>query len=199
MKTCITSVLLVLSITIHAQITVDDFTTGNFSKKTFHSGESEKFYQSGKNIIGKIRRVHVKVGENPYGHSPQLTSSKDGLMVYSAGYDVNSTLYLAYGYSKDGLQPLNLNLKKYSVLKIEFAAKSAKSGMYVTLFTNSDRGVYSNHVPEREGKMTFTIPLSEIRKIGKKFTLSDIDHIIFQFDSRSKTGCNFAIHKISFE
>jgi len=199
MKTFITSIWLVFSISIYAQVTIDDYTTGNFETITVPSEESEMLFQKGNNILGKIRRIQIKVGENPYNHAPQLTNSKGGLMVYSAGYDVNSQLRLAYGYTKNGVQPLNLNLKKFNVLKIEFAAKSAKSGMYLTLFTDNDRGVYSNHLPEREGTMTFTIPLNEIRKIGEKFTLSDIDHIRFRFDSRSKTGCNMAINKIWFE
>lgn len=108
-----------LTIKLHAQIVIDDFSTGNFSTLKFSDGESEKLFQRGNGILGNLRRIHVKVGENIYGQSPQLTNGKNGLMAYSSGYDVNSTIYLSYGYDKNGAKELNLDLTKYSRIKID--------------------------------------------------------------------------------
>ena len=83
--------------------------------------------------------------------------------------------------------------------KLEFAAKSTINGIYVMLFTGTSRAVFGKHVPAREGPFVFTIPLSELKKVGPDYTLTDIDQIRFQFDSRSKTGCSMAIDKIWFE
>ena len=198
MKTILTTLLLVLmTIAVNAQL-VDDFTTGNLNTTKFSAGESDKLFQKGANIIGKIRRVNYKVGDNPFNHTPQV-SIKNGTLASSVGFDVNTTIYLSYGYDQQGAKPLNLDVSDKKSLKIEFIAKSSVNGIYVTLLTHSDRGVYSKHVTEREGKMILDIPLSEIRKIGERFTLSKIDHIRIQLDSRSKTGCNMAINKIWFE
>ncbi len=198
MKTITICMALLLSICSYGQLVVDDFSTGTFDRISVDDGKTTPQFQKGATIAGNFRRVHLHAGDNPYKQLAQAIAI-DGKLVFSAGYDLNSKLHLAYGYTKNGAKKLNLDLSSFSKLKIEFEAKGAKTGMYLTMFTNNDRGVYSNHVPEREGKMIFEIPFDEIRKIGKTFTLSDIDHIRFQFDSRSKTGCNMAISKIWFE
>lgn len=190
---------MLFSVSLSAQPTIDDFATGSINTKAFNNGESERMFQSGTSVVGGIRRVHLKVGENIYNHKPQLSIGTKNQLVYTSGYDVNSTVYLSYGYDKNGAEPLNLDLSKYNKIKIEFDAKSAKTGMYLAMFTNSDRAVFSSHVPEREGKLVFEIPLNKLKKIGKNFTLKDVDHMVFQFDSRSKTGCNMAINKIWLE
>lgn len=199
MKIIITILILTLSLTAHSQLLVDDFSTGEISTISFDNGESTKSFQKGTTILGKLRRLHVKVGENIYNQKPQLTINENDVLAYSSGYDVNSTIYLSYGYDENGPKQLNQDLSNYSKIKIEFAAKSAKTGIYLTMFTRNDRAAYSSHVPEREGKLVCEIPFNKMRKIGEKFTFKDIDHFIFQFDSRSKTGCNMAINKIWFE
>jgi hypothetical protein len=155
-------------------------------------------FQMGNGIVGKTRRIHAKVNQNPYAQNFQV-SVKQGGLVITAAYDTRGTVYVGYGHDKNGNKPLNLDISTHKNLKIEFAAKSTVNGMYVSLFTGTSRGVYSDHVPAREGTFVFTVPLSKIKKVGPNYSLKDIDHIRFQFDSRSKTGCNMAINKIWFE
>lgn len=198
MKKIITALLLITTIGLNAQLVVDDFKTGTFNNTTFKSGESQHIFQTGNGIIGKTRRVHAKINQNPYDQNFQVTVNQ-GAMVMTAAYDTRGTVYVGYGHDKNGNQPMNLNVSKYKNLKIEFVGKSTVNGMYVSLFTGTSRGVYSSHVPAREGKFVFTVPLTDIKKVGPNYTLKDIDHIRLQFDSRSKTGCNMAINKIWFE
>jgi len=198
MKNLLTILVLALTISLNGQLVIDDFTTGTIEKLTFADGESERFLQTGGNIVGKARQIFAKVNQNPYGHNMQL-SIKNGLLVMTYAYDTRGTTYVNYGVDKNGNAPMNLKLDKYKTLKIKFAAKSTVNGIYVSLFTGTSRGVYSKHVQAREGTFDFEIPLIEIKKIGEKYNLKDIDYIRFQFDSRSKTGCNMAIDKIWFE
>ena len=198
MKTIITTLILMATMGLSAQLVVDDFKTGNFNNVIFKTGESERIFQTGNGVVGKTRRIHAKVNQNPYGQNFQVIVKK-GALVITAAYDTRGTVYVGYGHDKNGNQPLNLDVSKYKNLKIEFAAKSTVNGMYVSLFTGTSRGVFSDHVQAREGTFVFTVPLSKIKKVGPNYTLKDIDHIRFQFDSRSKTGCNMAIEKIWFD
>ncbi len=198
MKNLLTILVLTLAVSLNAQLVVDDFTTGTIEKLTFKDRGNERFLQTGENIVGKVRQISSKLNQNPFGQNMQLTI-KQGLLVMSYAYDTRGTTYVNYGVDKNGNAPMNLNLSKYKALKIEFDAKSTINGIYGSLFTGTSRGVFSKHVPAREGKLIFEIPLKEINKIGEKYDLNDIDYIRFQFDSRSKTGCNMAINKIWFE
>jgi len=119
--------------------------------------------------------------------------------VMSYAYDTRGTTYVNYGVNKSGNSALNLDLSKFKSLKVEFEAKSTVNGINLNLFTGTTYAAYGKHVPARDGKFVFTIPFSEIKPTGDKFTFSDIDYIRLQFDSRSKTGCNMAITKIWFE
>jgi len=191
--------LLFFAVTLtNAQLLVDDFTTGPIEKLTFKDASGKRFLQTGNKIVGKARQISAKLNQNPYKHNMQL-SVKGGLLVMSYAYDTRGTTYVSYGVDKKGNAPMNLNLSKYKTLKVEFTAKSTANGIYVALFTGTSRGVFSKHVKATEGIFVFEIPLKEIKKIGKEYTLSDIDYIRFQFDSRSKTGCSMAINKIWFE
>lgn len=198
MKNAITILILMLTISLNAQLVVDDFATGTVKKLIFKDGESERFFQEGENIIGGARQIFAKVTKNPYKHNMQL-SIKGGLLVMSYAYDTRGTTYVNYGTNKNGNAPMGLNLNTYKTLKVAFDAKSTTNGIYVALFTGTSRATFSKHVKAREGAFVVEIPLKEIKKVGDKYTLSNIDYIRFQFDSRSKTGCNMAINKIWFE
>jgi len=198
MKNLLTILVLTLTLSLHAQLVVDDFTTGTIEKLIFKDRVGERFLQTGENIIGKVRQVSSKLNQNPYGQNMQL-SIKNGLLVMSYAYDTRGTTYVNYGVDKNGNQPLNLDVSNYKSIKVEFEAKSTINGINLNLFTGTTYAAYGKHVQAREGTFVFSIPFSEIKPTGKKFTFSDIDYIRFQFDSRSKTGCNMAINKIWFE
>ena len=198
MRTFITIVLITYSLHLNAQLIVDDFTTGTVNNLSFTEGNEGRKLQKGENIVGNFRQVFAKLNQNPYGQDMQL-SIKNDLLVMSYAYDTRGTTHVNYGVNKSGNAPLNLDLSKYKELKVEFEAKSTVNGFYVALFTGTTRATYSQHVEAREGKITISIPFSKIKAVGDKFTFEDIDFMRFQFDSRSKTGCNMAINKIWFK
>lgn len=181
---------------------IDDFETGSFANMVFGSGTSARTYQTGRGIVGNslgsARSMYTHVNQNPFEQSFQVRVH-DGLMAITAAYDTRGAVYVNYGNNENGLVPLNEDLSKYNNLKIEFAAKSTVNGLYVSFFTGTSRGVYRQHVQAREGYFIVTIPLVDIEQIGPNYELSQIDYMRFQFDSRSKTGCNMAINKIWVE
>lgn len=198
MKKIIPLVALIASMGLNAQLLVDDFKTGNLSNIMFNSGENDPLFQNGNSIVGNRRKIHAKINQNPFDQNIQV-SIKNGILAISAAYDTRGTVYMGYGQNKNGNTPLNLDVSSYKNLNIAFEAKGTVNGIYVSLFTGTSRGVFSSHVQARESDFVFKVPLSKIKKVGEKYTLKDIDHIRFQFDSRSKTGCNMAIKKIWFE
>ncbi len=199
MKKILVLGFLVLSVSLNAQLVVDDFKSGDLTNKTMGLGESDFMYQTGNSIIGKTRQIRAKVNQNPFNQNFQV-AVKNGKIVISAAYDTRGTVYLGYGKdSNNKAAPMNLDLSSYKNLKIEYDGKSTVNGIFIALFTGTSRATYGKHVEAKEGKIVFTIPLKDFEKISPKYTLKDIDFIRFQFDSRSKTGCNMAINKIWFE
>ena len=192
-------ILISLPVVVHAQLVVDDFSTGNLNNKSFEMGKSEPFYQTGNKILKEARRIHVNVRQDLYKQSLQL-AIQDGFMVISSSYDTRGKVFLAYGYDNNGnKKPMDLDVSSYKSLKIEFEAKSTDGGIYVGLFTKSDRAVYSTNVAAREGEKTVEISLDDFKVVGQNFSFEHVDYIRLQFGSSSKTGCNMAVNKIWFE
>ncbi|WP_282178943.1 hypothetical protein [Maribacter stanieri] len=198
MRIVLPLIAIIITNVMHAQLVIDDFTTGEVDNLIFTDMKDQRKIQSGKNIIGSYRQIYAKLNQNPHKQNMNL-SIKKGLLIMSYTYDTRGTTYVNYGINNSGNAPLNLDLSKYKSLKVEFEAKSTVNGINLNLFTNTTYAAYGKHVPAREGKFVFTIPFSEIKPTGDDFTFSDIDFIRLQFDSRSKTGCNMAISKIWFE
>ncbi|MFP2997079.1 hypothetical protein ABN763_14275 [Spongiivirga sp. MCCC 1A20706] len=199
MKNIIICTAILLTTIMNAQLVIDDFKTGTINKKTYGTGSGTVTTQSGTGIVKGIRSINAKLNQNPNDHGLQL-SIKNGLLTLSYGYDTRGTTYVNYGVDKNGKnKPMNLNLKDYKTLKIEFEAKSTVNGLNIQVYTGNRRATFGDHVRAREGKFVKEIPLKDFNPIHKDFTFSDIDYIRFQFDSRSKTGCNMAINKIWVE
>lgn len=193
-------VLFLLTINAEAQkLLIDDFSTGHLVNTVFGGSESDFYHQSSSNSIGGQRLIKIKSGTGKRDQSVQF-AVKNELLMTSFGYNTTGTMYVIYGKTLTGKDPLNLDLTTYTNLKIEFEAKSSTSGIYVLLNTNAaNRAFYSSHVQEREGKLTITIPLSDFETVGDSFNWEEVNQIKFQFDSRSIVGHNFAINKIWFE
>lgn len=198
MKPIFIVTLLLCSIAVNAQKTIDDFSQGTMSLKTHSSLSSEaQWFQSGSEsgLVGGNRNLKLKLSGNSDQQEVQV-SVKNKKLIGSFGYNVRGVLFVNYGTTAKGNRPLNLDLSTYNNLKIEFEAKSSKTNFHVALFTNSDRAVWKQHVEKREGKITVTIPLKSLRVIGKDFSLKDVDYMRFQFNSASIVGNNFAVNRI---
>lgn len=198
MKSIFIISILLCSIAVCGQPIIDDFSQGSMSLQTHSSLSSEaQWFQSGssRSLVGGNRSLKLKLSGNTDQQEVQV-SVKNNKLIGSFGYNVRGVLFVNYGTSPKGNQPLNLNLSSYTNLKIEFEAKASKTNFHVGLFTNSDRAVWSQHVEKREGVITVTIPLKSLKVIGPNFTLKDVDYIRFQFNSASIIGNNFAVKKI---
>jgi len=115
MKHLFSILALTLSISINAQLVIDDFTTGTIEKMTFEDGESERSLQTGANIVGNTRQIFARINQNPYQHNMQLTI-EGGLLVMSYGHDTRGTTYVNYGVDANGNNPMNLDVSKYKAL-----------------------------------------------------------------------------------
>ena len=184
---------------VNAQTVVDDFETGVLESTLITTSEPSNYFQKGNTIIGQARHIKIHLDKNPFGQSFQITI-RDGLLAVTAPYDTRGTFSLAYGkISKNKAAPLKLDVGTHTHLYIRFAAKSTINGFYAMLYSVNSRAVFGKQLPAKEGAFEFAVPLSDFKKIGTDFRLSQIDGIRFQFDSRSKTGCSMAIDGIWFE
>ena len=183
----------------NADVVIDDFSTGELENTTFSDIGATDLYQSGDMVGGdRMLRAHINAKRDSQNLQVAILNDK---LISSFGYNTIGVLKVNYGSSENGLNPMALDLvntceSDCKTLNIEFDAKSSVSGLYVSLFTNSDRAVWRDHVAARGGVKRVTIPFSELNKIGANFTLEQVDYMRFQFDSRTKTGHNFAINKI---
>ncbi|GMN07820.1 hypothetical protein MTsPCn5_32090 [Croceitalea sp. MTPC5] len=190
---------MILISVVNAQLVVDDFETGNLEPTIVTTETTNIHVQKGNTIIGKTRSIWINPHENRFGQYFQTTIT-EGLWVVTTPYDTKGTFYLAYGKNtKVATTPLRLDLSQHTHLHIQFEAKSTVNGLYAIFFAGSSRATYGKQLPASESAFIVTIPLSDFKKIGPNYRLSQIDGIRFQFDSRSKTGCSMAIDKIWFE
>ncbi len=198
MKQLIVIISIILTYNANAQLVIDDFSQGTFNTQSFTKRDNDQLYKQGSKIAGTIRRINPIVSYNPLGQSLQV-NVKNGTLNISFPYDTRGTVQVGYGFTKSGNKPMNLNASKYKKLRIQFAAKSTINGLNITFYGSDGRSGYSKHAIAREGKFIHDIMVNEIKNSYKNFKLSDIDYLLFQFDARSKTGCNMAIDKIWFE
>ncbi len=208
MKNTFLLVALALSCFVNAQLTLDDFTTGQLSQQQHLELNEYKSTQNGTKILNNQRDVLVKIKKN---NDKQLVLSKiqKGRMVVSIGYNITGVIELRYGYDRS--KPLNLDLSNYKYLNIVYEAKSNFGRVYTSMFSNGPNRAFSRGGGKRElfeGKerdFTLKIPLAELQKAQDNkntinaFTIKDVDHIKIQFIAQNRRGLNFTIKDISFE
>jgi len=178
--------------------TIDDFSNGTFSTRTYSTGQGTPFYQNVSTVAGGVRMFKTVVRQDPFIHNIQLTL-RNGLLAMTTGYEVRGKIFLNYGKGQSGPSPLNLDLSQAATLKVEFEGHSTISGIYVRLVSSDGSVSVSKKVPASEGSLIFEIGLDEFESNGSGFNDNDVDALMFQFDSNSQTGCNAAITRIWFE
>ena len=215
MKTSITFLAVILSLSLNAQLVVDDFSTGQMNQANESASGEKKYNQTGNTILNKKRSVVLRIKENP---EKQLFQAKipKGNLVASMGYSITGVLELRYGY--DSPEKLDLDLSRYKNIHIEYEAKSNFGRVYVNLFSNGPnrafwRGggrtteVYQGSVAPNGSNRPFVlkIPLSEFTSaqdnagVKSKFTMKDVDFFKIAFLTQGKQGLNFAVKKIWIE
>lgn len=215
MKKILLVLTMVFTININAQITIDDFSSGEMSQTNVIALGEKKYNQTGDGILNTKRSVLLKIKENP---EKQVVHTKiiKGKIITSIGYGIKGGVELRYGY--DNPKKLNLDLTKYKNLHIQYEAKSNFGRVYVSLFSNGPnrafwRGagrtteVYQGSIAPNGSNRPFTlkIPLAEFISAQEnagaenKFTMKDVDFFKIQFICQGKQGLNFAVKKIWIE
>jgi len=180
-----------------AQLLVDDFTTGEVSVVTVNTLDTDEIsYQTGA-MLGGHRKLLAKMRQHTDKQDVQYGILNKKL-VASFGYNSRGGLKVSYGRTPKGAKPLDIDLTKYKKLVVTYEGLSENSPFYISLFTNSQRAVYSVSVPRRPGVYRLEIPFSKFKIIGKGFKWEDLDSMQFQFGASALTGNNFAISRIEF-
>ncbi|MFP2997078.1 hypothetical protein ABN763_14270 [Spongiivirga sp. MCCC 1A20706] len=208
MKTFTLIMALMGSFLTHAQIVVDDFSSGNLSQQQHSALKETKLTQSGSTILNTQRDVITRIKKND-DRQLMLTKIEKGRMVSSIGYNITGVIELRYGYNRK--KPLNLDLSTYKYLNIEYEAKSNFGRVYTSMFSNGPNrafwrgGSKTERFEGNQRPFTLKIPLNELQKAqdnsqrNNTFTIKDVDHIKIQFIAQNQRGLNFAITKIWFE
>ena len=127
------AVAAILSVTASAQLTLDNFPTGNNGKNYLQplntAGSSATYYEplpSGSSL-GEARGTTFIVGPDPY---PYAQSNKleigNGICIVETAFQASSALEIVYGVNTHGKEvPLGLNLGSYSGLQLNFAGLAA--------------------------------------------------------------------------
>jgi hypothetical protein len=120
------------SITIAAQLTIDDFTTG--PKVSFLFSGTDSGIQAG-SMVGGFRRTNFLVAPFPVVHPGLLQIRSGGPLIVSCGYKVAHRLDIGYGLDGNGGNvPLNLDLSAYNRLVVDFDASDAGLNFNIVLF-----------------------------------------------------------------
>ncbi len=197
MKQIIYILLLLVAMSSHAQLLVNDFATGTAA--VTHTNElntDSSSTQTGAMISGK-RKIVARLSQD---------SDKQGVrygvlnkkLVASFGYNSRGVIKVIYGHGAE-LPNLDVDLTKFTKLVVTYEGLSENAPFYISLFTNSQRAVYSTSVSRRPGVYRLEIPFSKFDIIGKGFKWNDLDSMVFQFGASALTGNNFAITRIEFQ
>src|SRR3972149_1290116 len=119
----------------HAQILIDDFTTGPYFK-TLTSG-SDLNVQTG-TMAGLRRATFMQVEQNPLSQRFEL-SIGDGFAVSNSGSSVDGMLDLGYGYDSTGpagllANDLNWNLSGLDRLRATFLSNDRSLSVSIAFF-----------------------------------------------------------------
>lgn len=189
--------LILMTVSISAQLLVDDFTTGNIAVVTTNELNTDmSSNQSGAMISGK-RKIIARLSQesDKQGVTYGVLNKK---LVASFGYNSRGVIKVIYGHGSE-LPNLDVDLTKYTKLVVTYEGLSENSPFYISLFTNSQRAVYSTSVSRRPGVYRLEIPFAKFKIIGKGFKWNDLDSMVFQFGASALTGNNFAVTRIEFK
>jgi len=125
------AVAAILSVTASAQLTLDNFPTGNNGKnydKTLNTPQSSATYYEALpegSPLGAARGTTFIVGPDPYAQSNTIDIG-NGICIVETAFQASSALEIVYGVNTHGKEvPLGLNLGSYSGLQLNFAGLAA--------------------------------------------------------------------------
>ena len=188
-----TILVLPLASVAHAQLTLDDFSTGLY-KKQLSSGHDTNT-QAGTMIGGNRLTVFSVCQTNPCGASNpfaqsasfqvrQKTKLTPSALIFSSGYKVAPRLDVEYGSTG----PLNLNLgSNYDRIRVNFDGSDLFVNFNILVFTGTSYSQTGCNLAASTNPVSIDFPFAYFTK-GADFT--NISSIDFIFQSSSAIGAN---------
>lgn len=168
----------------HAQILLDDFTTGPYFK-TLTSG-TDLNVQTG-TMAGLRRSTFMQVEQNPLNQRFEL-SIGDGFAVSNSGSSVDGLLDVGYGYESDGhggliVNDLNLDLSGLDRLRARFLSNDRSLAVSVAFYSDALAANSSVTETVTGGQFSpFDVDFMFADLAGNA-NMSDVDQIVFRFVS----------------
>jgi len=196
------SILGMACMTASAQLVIDDFSTGAFSK-TLTQGSG--YYPQTGTMAGGSRVIYLGVCGTPCSTDPfeqpnsfqvrKSTGGEPSALIFNTGYKSDAQLQVVYGEGK----PMNLDLSKsYDRIRLYFDGADQFINFNLTVYTN---GPYSSigcnfNQPTGPGA-AFTVDLP-FTNFGGSADFSDITAMNFEFgvSQGNATGEDWALTAI---
>ncbi|MFK7959347.1 MAG: hypothetical protein AB8G96_02390 [Phycisphaerales bacterium] len=173
----------------HADIIVDDFSSGDFTE-TISAGLTSAEYTG--TMIGGVRFAGQFVNANPFDNV-LTTSVSGGLYEFAAGDGVVAGGLLGYGAGSSA-GALNLDVSGETAFEIQFGDALATSFTSIVSF-GSSAGSAGVEATFEAGSTSYVLDLSELDGLD----LTDIDLIsVGPNPGFGEPGLNFSIDRIAF-
>ena len=184
------AVAAILSVAASAQLTLDNFPTGNSGKnyvKSLTTAQSSATHYEGLpsgSLLGAARETTFAIGPNPYSQTSTIDVG-NGILIVDTGFQVPSALEIFYGTTTKGVEtPLGLNLGAYSGLQLNFAGVISTEGIDVVVEVWPSSGGYyalGQEVATNGSSFTVGFPFTGFTGAGGTLTqaeTTDISYIV---------------------
>src|ERR1700680_3097330 len=169
-----------------AQLTLDDYTTGNYVKHVTSPHVHDLHYGAlpANSPLGAARGTYFGSSPNSDEQSSTLDVGK-GHFVIDAGFGSVAGIQVGYGYTLSGGQaPLGLNLAGYSGFQLNFQGVASSEGLIVVITVWPHSGGYYDYevvLPPNGNAFSEPFPFSGFNKGGGGggLTQSDVSNIDF--------------------
>jgi hypothetical protein len=138
----------IFTVTASAQLTLDNFPTGNNGKNydpsltVAQSSVTHNEALPENSPLGGYRQTVFSIGGNTYGLTSKLFVGNN-VLILESGFLIDSILSIYYGVNSSGKQtPLGLNLSAYSGLQLNFAGIASTENQYVIIEVWPSSGGY---------------------------------------------------------
>ena len=185
-------------------VTIDNFTTGNYQSPVFYFGATHDSVQYG-SMMGGSRDTNMNVCSlnsrcpagnawnqpSAYGFYP-AAGNQPAAMVQTAGYFTAPRIDMAYGFHGT----MNENFTPYQKIRVNFRGLSQTLNFNILLYTGGYWAQGGCNIPAYSADFAIELPLNKF-VMTKGFTLSDVTYMNFIFqDGSAIGGVGFAITSI---
>lgn len=184
---CYTAVATALWIPLHAsaQLTLDNFTSGAYTKRTNNPQAHDTHYAAlpANSLLGAARQTYFGAAPNPDGQWSTLDVGH-GHFVIDSGFGSSASVSIGYGFTLAGVDvPLGLNLDGYSGFQLNFQGIATSESLLVVITVFPQSGGYYNFevvLPPNGNAFSVSFPFSGFAGgAGGGLTQADVSNISF--------------------